>query len=82
MILNIILTILIGALFGWLGGLVMKSSHGFWINCLLGILGSFLGFGLARLIGLSGGWLINCLINLGGTCLVIVIARFIFGKKW
>lgn len=82
MIISILLTILIGALFGWLGGLVMKSKHGFWINCLLGIVGSFIGFGIAGLLHLSGGLLVNCLISLGGTCLVIVIARFIFGKKW
>ena len=37
MLWNIIITILIGALVGWLAGLIMKTNHGFWLRVLLGI---------------------------------------------
>ena len=43
MLWNIIITILIGALVGWLAGLIMKTNHGFWIRVLLGIVGSAVG---------------------------------------
>ena len=41
---GIILTIVIGALAGFLAGKLMKGSgSGFWINLLVGIVGGFLG---------------------------------------
>ncbi len=82
MILSIILTILIGAFVGWLAGLVMKSSHGFWVNCLIGIVGSALGRWLANLIGLSGGAVVGFLISLAGSCILILLLRVILGKRF
>jgi len=35
MLWNIIVTILIGALAGWLAGLIMKTKGGFWFNAVL-----------------------------------------------
>lgn len=81
MILSIIITILIGALIGWLAGLIMKSKHGFWINCLVGIIGSFLGGWIGSLIGIGGG-ILGFVMSIVGTCLLIVILRLIMGKKW
>ena len=40
---NLLITILVGALIGWLAGIFMKSAHGFWLSCLLGIVGSAIG---------------------------------------
>jgi uncharacterized membrane protein YeaQ/YmgE (transglycosylase-associated protein family) len=80
---NIIVTILIGALVGWLAGLIMKSKNGFVLNVILGIVGSFVGFFLAGLIGITaskvsiGGVIISVL----GACLVIWLVRLITGKK-
>lgn len=82
MILSIVLTILIGALVGWLAGLVMKSKHGFWMNCLVGIVGSAIGSALFHAIGIGGGMIIEILIDIVGTCLLIFILRLILGKKW
>ena len=82
MILSIVITILVGALIGWLAGLLMKSSHGFWMSCLLGIVGSFLGWGIAGLVGLGGGWVIDILVRIAGTCLLIAICRAVMGKKF
>lgn len=81
MILAIIITILIGALIGWLAGLIMKSKHGFWINCLVGIIGSCLGGWIGKLVGVGGG-ILGFVMSIVGTCLLIVILRLIMGKKW
>lgn len=82
MILAIILTILVGALVGWLAGIVMKSKHGFWINCLVGIIGSWLGKWVFGLLHIGGGLIVSLIISVVGTCLLIVILRLIMGKKW
>lgn len=82
MILSIVLTILIGALVGWLAGLIMKSKHGFWMNCLVGIVGSAIGSALFHALGIGGGMVIEVLIDIAGTCLLIFILRLILGKKF
>lgn len=78
----LIIRILVGALVGWLAGIFMKSKHGFWVNCLLGILGSILGGALAGALHIGGGLIVSLIISILGTCLVIVIARLIMGKKF
>ena len=41
---NLILFIIIGAVAGWLAGVIMKGKgFGFWLNLLVGIVGGFLG---------------------------------------
>lgn len=82
MILSIVLMILIGALIGWLAGLVMKSRHGFWMNCLVGIIGSAIGGWLFHQLGIGGGIIIEILIDIAGTCILICLLRLIMGKKW
>ncbi|MBQ4497754.1 MAG: GlsB/YeaQ/YmgE family stress response membrane protein [Spirochaetaceae bacterium] len=82
MILSIVLTILIGALVGWLAGMFMKSKHGFWMNCLLGIVGAALGGWCANLLHIGGGLIVQLIISVLGTCLLIFIVRLIMGKKF
>ena len=79
---SIIVTILVGALVGWLAGLIMKSKHGFWMNALLGIIGGAIGSGIASLLKLNGNWIVSILIGIGGTMIVIALVRLIMGKKW
>jgi len=80
---NIIFTLLLGAFVGWLASKVMKSQSGFWLNMLVGVVGSAIGMWIAKLLGLSaksfsiGG----ILISLGGSCLLIYLVRLISGKK-
>lgn len=81
MILAIVLTILIGALIGWLAGLIMKSSHGFWMNCLIGIVGSAIGNWINYKF-IKGGDVISILMEIAGTCILIILIRLIMGKKW
>ncbi|MBQ2314797.1 MAG: GlsB/YeaQ/YmgE family stress response membrane protein [Treponema sp.] len=81
-IIALIIKILIGAFVGWLAGVLMKSSHGFWMSALLGIVGSVLGHWLAGLIGITAGGLGGFLISLAGACILIAIVRAVLGKKF
>lgn len=79
---SLIATILAGALSGWLAGLIMKIKGGFWFNCILGVVGSFIGFFLAGIIGITtsrvsiGG----ILLSVAGACLLIWLVRKIGSK--
>ncbi len=78
MIFNIIVTVLIGALSGWLAGMIMKTrSGGFIFNCVLGIIGSFVGSFAAALLGISAAKISvgGVLISVAGACLVVWIVR-------
>ncbi len=82
-----LLYILIGALAGWIGGMIVKGSgSGFWINLLLGVVGAMLGGWLLRLIGLGGGTLVWQLVAavIGAVILLLIwgaIARSSNSKK-
>jgi uncharacterized membrane protein YeaQ/YmgE (transglycosylase-associated protein family) len=54
---NLIVTLVIGGIIGWLASLVMKTDAqmGLVANVIVGIVGSFLGFWLAGLLGVSTG---------------------------
>lgn len=56
---NILLTLLFGAIAGWLAGFfVVKDKGGLIWNIIIGILGGFVGAWLLRLIGAVGSfWL-------------------------
>ena len=82
MLLSIIISILIGAFIGWLAGVIMKSKHGFWMNCLLGIIGGAVGSGLSGVLGVKGGLVVSTAMGVVGTIIVIAIVRLIMGKKW
>lgn len=80
---SIIIAVLVGALIGWVAGIIMKSKHGFIMTCLLGIVGSALGSFLAGLIGIGAGSMIgSILIGICGTVILIAIVRAILGKKF
>ena len=78
-LIQIIVTILVGALTGWIASQLMKSKGGFWRNVIIGIVGGFVGGFLAGIIGIggAGGWIVSMLIAVGGSCLVIwVVDKF------
>ena len=75
---NLIITLIIGGVVGWLASIVMKTNAqmGAIANVVVGIVGSFLGFWAAGLIGLNAssaiaGWL----IALAGAVLLILILK-------
>lgn len=68
---GIVISILIGALVGWVAGIIMKSKGGFIRNAIMGILGG----AVAGLI--LPGWL-GYIGSVIGACLVIwVYEKFI-----
>ena len=83
MLWNLIITILIGALSGWIAGKIMNVRGGFWFSAILGIVGSFIGYFLAGLIGITahkvsiGG----VLLSVAGACILIWLVRKIGGAK-
>ena len=77
MLWNILISVCVGALVGWLAGILMNSKNGFWINALLGIAGSVVGRFLAALIGIHANKISigGILISVAGACLVIWVVR-------
>jgi uncharacterized membrane protein YeaQ/YmgE (transglycosylase-associated protein family) len=77
---DIIVTLIIGGVVGWLGSLVMKTDAqmGILANIVVGIIGSFLGFWLAGALGIAaGGPIIRWVIAVVGAMLLIAILKFL-----
>ena len=83
MLWNIIISICVGALVGWLAGILMNAKNGFLMNALLGIVGAVVGRFLAALIGIHASRISigGILISVCGACLVIWLYRKLAGKK-
>lgn len=78
---NILWSIIIGAVCGALASKVMSSKKGGFLYYLIaGIVGGALGSWVAGLLGISiGSGLIGSLIvGVAGTCLLIFLCRLIF----
>jgi uncharacterized membrane protein YeaQ/YmgE (transglycosylase-associated protein family) len=81
---NIILILIVGAIAGWLGNLLLKGSgYGLIGNMVIGILGSFVGYWLLGKLGFSfgGGLLGAILTGAVGAIVILVILQIISGKK-
>jgi len=75
---NWLVTIIVGAIVGWLASIVMKTNAqmGAIANILVGIVGSSLGFWLAGALGLSaGGPIIGWVIAVLGAAILIFILK-------
>jgi len=75
---NWIVTIIVGAIVGWLASIMMKTNAqmGAIANILVGIVGSSLGFWVAGLMGLSAsGPIIGWVIAVLGAGLLIYILK-------
>ena len=70
------ISLLIGALVGWLAGKIMNSRGGLIRNIILGLVGGALGGWLGSLIGVEPtSWISSILIGVGGSCLLIWLMR-------
>ncbi|MBR7064825.1 MAG: GlsB/YeaQ/YmgE family stress response membrane protein [Treponema sp.] len=79
----LILTILIGALIGYIASVIMKSKHGFIMSCILGIVGSVLGSVIFGSLGIGDSSIIWDIIEgTAGACILIAVVRAIMGKKF
>ena len=75
----IIIFLLIGAVAGWLAGLIMKGG-GFGLvgDIVVGVIGSFIGGWLFSLLGIAAGGLIGAIIAaVVGAIILITILRLI-----
>ena len=75
---DIIVTLIIGGVVGWLGSLLMKTDAqmGILANIVVGIIGSFLGFWLAGVLGIAaGGPIVRWVIAVIGAALLIAILK-------
>lgn len=81
---GILIAVIIGAVAGWLAGLIMKSNTGgVLFNIILGIVGGFVGNWLFVQLKVSTeptilGELITATV---GAVILILIARILFGGK-
>ena len=81
---EILVTLLIGALAGWLGSVLYRGSGlGLFGNIIVGIAGSFLGFWLLGKLGLSlgTGWIAAILTGAIGAIIILFLFNLIFKKK-
>ena len=77
------MTLLIGAIAGWIAERVTASDHGLFTNIIVGVAGSFLGWQLVQALGVSVGvgFLWNLLVASGGAVLRLVVWRAIAGRR-
>lgn len=77
-----IISIFIGGLAGWIAEQVMKGDHGLLTNILCGVVGSFVGWWIVRLLGIDllPGFLNSIIVASLGAMLVIFVYRKIKGR--
>jgi len=76
---NLIITLIIGGLVGWLASIVMKTNAqmGLIANVAVGVVGSMLGFWVAGMLGFAAaGGIVRFIVAFAGAVLLI----FILGK--
>lgn len=81
---EIIGTIIIGALAGWLGSMVFKGSGlGLLWNIIIGIMGGFVGYWLFGVLNISlgDGWIGAILTGAIGALLILFVLNLILKKK-
>jgi len=78
---SILVTLIIGAIAGWLGGTIYKGSGlGLIGNIIIGILGSYVG---SWLLGgyLGDGWVGAILTGAIGAIVILFLVNLIFKKQ-
>jgi len=76
---NLIISIVIGGIIGWLASIVMKTNAqmGLIANVLVGVVGGALGHWVAGQIGIAAGGIGGFLVSLAGAIILIAILRAI-----
>lgn len=74
--------IILGGVAGWIASLLMGGKKGLLRYIILGIAGGFVGNLLAGAIGLGArNSLGSIIISVIGACVVLLVSRWLFGKK-
>ncbi len=77
---GLIMTVVTGAVAGWLAGLILKGKGmGFIMNAVVGIIGAFVGSYLFNLIGfsISGGLIGAIITSTAGAVVLLAIVGFL-----
>ena len=75
---DILITLIIGGIIGWLGSILMKTDAqmGIVANVIVGIIGSYLGFWIAGQMNIAGGnSIVRWAIAVGGAMVLIFILK-------
>ena len=81
---ELLATLLIGALAGWLGAVIFKGGGlGLLGNIVVGILGSFVGYWLLGKFGISlgTGWIGAVLTGALGAIVILAIVNLLFNRR-
>ena len=71
---NLLIWILLGALAGWIAGLIMKSGRNWLVNVVVGVLGAAVGGFVASALGMGGITGLNLyslMVAVAGACLLL-----------
>ena len=71
---NLLIWILLGALAGWIAGLIMKSGRNWLVNVVVGVLEAAVGGFVASALGMGGITGLNLyslLVAVAGACLLL-----------
>ena len=78
---QILISLALGAIAGWLAGIVMGSKGSLIRNIIIGIIGGFLGSYIFNLLGVSfAGYLGVIIQSAVGACILIGLCRILLGK--
>ena len=80
-------TILIGIVAGWIAEKLTGSNVGLIVNLITGLIGSWLGFFIAKQAGIQlgeifHGWFIgNVLVSAAGAVILLLVLKMLRGKR-
>lgn len=75
---GLIAWLIIGAIAGWLAGMLVKGGgFGLIVDIIVGIVGAFIGGWLAGVLGISigGGWISSIITAIIGAVILLFIIR-------
>jgi uncharacterized membrane protein YeaQ/YmgE (transglycosylase-associated protein family) len=75
--LDLIITIIVGGIIGWLASIVMKTNAqmGLLMNIIVGIVGSLIGFWLAGMLGIAAGGVMRWVVGVIGAMILIGVLK-------
>ena len=79
MLINLLISILLGAISGFIASYLMNTKKDLLTNIILGVLGGVVGRGLFSLIGISStSYIATILISVIGACFIIFLVNRFF----
>jgi uncharacterized membrane protein YeaQ/YmgE (transglycosylase-associated protein family) len=76
---NFIIWLILGAIIGWLAGMVMGDRESTLLNIVVGIVGAFVGGFVFNLLGLGGSNINNNDFSIGGLLVSFIGACILLG---